>query len=200
MTGGGAPPPHPPALQGLLRHGHSPGALLGLTVTFLPELPARPTLLRWRFLRTRATLCPPFHRVLSRHKDQRSDGFSLSPAALGGGGRESPAQPPLLSGPQALHWTPTAATPPPSLLSLCPLGSCSGGGSWFIPANPGPACCFWAAALQLQPLRRSSLPSLPPPPSLLPQPCLCQVPPLSQAEQPGDRRTMLKAFSQFSED
>lgn len=78
-------PTHLP-LQVLMRHGRSPGALLGLTVTFLPELPARPPLQRWRFLRTFLALSAllPTH-VLSRHKDQRSDGFSLSPAALGGG-------------------------------------------------------------------------------------------------------------------
>lgn len=93
-------PAHLP-MQVLLRHGHSPGALLGLTVTFLPELPARPTLLRWRFLRTLLALSAllPTH-VLSRHKDQRSDGFfPLSPAALGGGVGKSLAQPSLLSSP-----------------------------------------------------------------------------------------------------
>lgn len=79
-------------MQVLLRHGHSPGALLGLTVTLLPELPARPTLLRWRYLRTLlalSTLLPTY--VLSRHKDQRSDGFSLSLLLWGEGrGWESP--------------------------------------------------------------------------------------------------------------
>lgn len=106
-------PTHLP-LQVLMRHGRSPGALLGLTVTFLPELPARPTLLRWRFLRTLLTLSAllPTH-VLSRHKDQRSDGFSLSPAALEGGSGKvlRSAIPPQQ--PQALHWT--QRPPPPSL-------------------------------------------------------------------------------------
>lgn len=183
-------------MQVLLRHGHSPGALLGLTVTFLPELPARPSLLRWRYLRTLPTLSALLPtRVLSRHKDQRSDGFSLSLLLWGRGGKVpssaiSPQQPPSF----------TLDTAPPHHQASLPLlspprGSCSRGGSWFIPASPSPVSFFWAAALQLQPLGRSSLPSLP---SSLPRPCLCQVPPLSQAsERPGDRRAMLKAFSQF---
>lgn len=87
---GGAPHPTHLPMQVLLRHGHSPGALLGLTVTFLPELPARPTLLRWRYLRTLLALFTLLStHVLSRHKDQRSDGFSLS-LLLWGEGWESP--------------------------------------------------------------------------------------------------------------
>lgn len=186
-----------------MRHGHSPGALLGLTVTFLPELPARPTLLRWRFLRTLLALSAllPTH-VLSRHKDQRSDGFSLSPAALGGGGGKVLSSAIPSQQPQALHWTQRPLHHRASL-SLWPLGACSGAGSWFMPASPSSVCFPWAAALQLQPLGRSSLPSLPPPslppfppPSLAPVSarCLLSVKLLSS---PGDRRAMLKAFSQF---
>lgn len=196
-------PTHLPK-QVLMRHGRSPGALLGLTVTFLPELPARPTLLRWRFLRTLLALSAllPTH-VLSRHKDQRSDGFSLSPAALGGGGRKVLSSAIPSQQPQALHWTQRPLHHQASL-SLWPLGACSGAGSWFMPASPSPVCFPWAAALQLQPLGRSSLPSLPPslhpslPPFLspsLPRPCLCQVPPLSQAsEQPWRQEGHVKSF------
>lgn len=202
MTGWGPSLPTHLPIRVLTRHGRSPGALLGLTVTFLPELPARPTLLRWLFLRTLCALSAllPTH-MLSRHKDQRSDGFSLSPAALGGGVGKvlSSAIPPQQ--PRALHWTQRPLHHQASL-SLWPLGSCSGAGSWFMPASPSPVCFLWAAALQLQPLGRSSLPSLPPsiPPSLscplsLPRPCLCQVPPLSLAsEQPWRLEGHVKSF------
>lgn len=140
----------------------------------------------------------PTH-VLSRHKDQRSDGFSLSPAALGGGGGKVFSSAIPSQQPQALHWTQRLLHHQASL-SLWPLGACSGAGSWFMPASPSPVCFLWAAALQLQPLGRSSLPSLPPsiPPSLplsLPRPCLCQVPPLSQAsEQPWRQEGHVKSF------
>lgn len=114
-------PTHLP-MQVLMRHGRSPGALLGLTVTFLPELPARPPLLRWRFLRTLLALSAllPTH-VLSRHKDQRSDGFSLSPAALGGGGGKVLSSAIPSQQPQALHWTQRPLHHQASL-SLWPLG------------------------------------------------------------------------------
>lgn len=124
MTGWGPSLPTHLPIRVLTRHGRSPGALLGLTVTFLPELPARPTLLRWLFLRTLCALSAllPTH-MLSRHKDQRSDGFSLSPAALGGGVGKvlSSAIPPSAAPSFTLD---TAATPPPSLpLPLAP---------WFL--------------------------------------------------------------------
>lgn len=139
VAGGGTPHPTHLPMQVLLRHGHSPGALLGLTVTFLPELPARPSLLRWRYLRTLPTLSALLPtRVLSRHKDQRSDGFSLSLLLWGRGGKVpssaiSPQQPPSF----------TLDTAPPHHQASLPLlspprGSCSRGGSWFIPASPSP--------------------------------------------------------------
>lgn len=105
--------------------------------------------------------------------------------------------------PRALHWmqqSPHHSTKAP----LCPPGSplraamVVGAPSPTFP--PFPLSAYLAPALQLQPLGRSSLPLLSSlSPSLLP--CLCQVPPLSQAQScPGDRRAMLKAFSQFYED
>lgn len=67
-----------------------------------------------------------------------------------------------------------------------------------MPASHSPVCFLWAVALQLQPLGRSSLPAFLLPPSLplsLPRPCLCQVPPLSQAsEQPWRQEGHLKSF------
>lgn len=97
--------PRPPVPALLHSRGGAPllpWALFGLTVTFLPELPARPPLAEMAL--------PPTPHTLSRHKDQRSDGFSLSPAALGGGGgspepwdgksltRPPPQQPELYTG------------------------------------------------------------------------------------------------------
>lgn len=75
---------------------------------------------------------------------------------------KSLAQPSLLSSPKLYtgHSAHSATKPPsPSGPSA---GACSGAGSWFMPASPSPVCFLWAAALQLQPLGRSSLPSLPP--------------------------------------
>lgn len=99
-----------------------PWALFGLTVTFLPELPARPPLAEMAL--------PPTPHTLSRHKDQRSDGFSLSPAALGGGGGspepwdgKSLTRPPPQQ-PRALHWMqrfPQHPTTPPQASLLVPL-------------------------------------------------------------------------------
>lgn len=131
-------PTHLP-MQVLMRHGRSPGALLGLTVTFLPELPARPPLLRWRFLRTPLALSAllPTH-VLSRHKDQRSDGFSLSPAALGGGGGKSLAQPSLLSSPKLYTGHSAHSTTKPPSPSGPSAGACSGAGS--LPASLPQPC------------------------------------------------------------
>lgn len=193
-------PTHLP-MQVLMRHGRSPGALLGLTVTFLPELPARPPLLRWRFLRTLLALSAllPTH-VLSRHKDQRSDGFSLSPAALGGGGGKVLSSAIPSQQPQALHWTQRPLHHQASL-SLWPLGRRLLW-SWEPPCQPPPALCassglqpsscsLWGEAASLLSLP----PSLPSLPLSLPRPCLCQVPPLSQAsEQPWRQEGHVKSF------
>lgn len=200
VAGDGTPHPTHLPMQVLLRHGHSPGALLGLTVTFLPELPARPSLLRWRYLRTLPALSALLPtRVLSRHKDQRSDGFSLSLLLWGRGGKvPSSAIPPQQPPSFTLDTAPPHHQASLPLLSL-PRGSCSRGGSWFIPAPPPWPC---ELLLGCSPPAAASGEKQPPfspllPPSL-PRPCLCQVPPLSQAsERPGDRRAMLKAFSQF---
>lgn len=74
----------------------------------LPKDPSRPLALL------------PTH-VLSRHKDQRSDGFSLSPAALGGGGGKVLSSAIPSQQPQALHWTQRPLRHQASL-SLWPLG------------------------------------------------------------------------------
>lgn len=117
--------PRPP-VPALLHSGGGPPllpwALFGLTVTFLPELPARPPLAEMAL--------PPTPHTLSRHKDQRSDGFSLSPAALGGGGGspepwdgKSLTRPPPQQ-PRALHWMqrfPQHPTTPPQASLLVPL-------------------------------------------------------------------------------
>lgn len=206
----GAHPPPMPALHVSTTATLLSGALLGLTVTFLPERPAGPILAE---VGLPAKGLPPSLQphMLSRHKDQRSDGFSLSPAALGGGGllnhsdEKSPAQPP-----------PPPPTPQqPELYTGCSLGLPTTHQSpttplalsselelqWAHPSFlslPLPLSAYLAPALQLQPLGKSSLP----PPSSFPLPpstpvsarCLLSV---RLQSSPGDRRTMLKAFSQF---
>lgn len=153
-----------------------PWALFGLTVTFLPELPARPPLAEMAL--------PPTPHTLSRHKDQRSDGFSLSPAALGGGGgspepwdgksltRPPPQQPELYTGCSGSPSTP----PLPRGLALAPLGS------QLPSALPG--------------LQLPAAASLHPAPSLRPVSARCLLSVRLQRS-PGDSRAMLKAFSQF---
>lgn len=188
----------------LTRHGRSPGALLGLTVTFLPELPARPTLLRWLFLRTLLALSAllPTH-MLSRHKDQRSDGFSLSPAALGGGVGKvlSSAIPPLSSLELYTGHSGHSTTKPPSpsgplVPALEPgVGSCQPPPALCASSGRQPSSCsLWGDAASLPSLHPSIPPSLSRPLSL-PRPYLCQVPPLSLAsEQPWRLEGHVKSF------
>lgn len=180
----GAHPPPMPALHVSTTATLLSGALLGLTVTFLPERPAGPILAE---VGLPAKGLPPSLQphMLSRHKDQRSDGFSLSPAALGGGGllnhsdEKSPAQPPHplppLSSPSftldAASGSPPLTNPPPPPWLSAPSWSCSG---LILPSSPSlspsvliwlqlSSCSLWGKAASLLP---PPSPFLPPPLSL----------------------------------
>lgn len=199
-----------PPVPALPHYAHSPfSGAPGLTVTFLPELPARPTLAE-AGLPAKGPSCPlspsshPTCRAATKTKEVMA---FLCPLLLWGrrgsllshsDGKVLNSVPSLLSSPS--FTLDAAVTPPltkpPSPASLA-LSSGAAPSSWFILPPLSllpPLSAYLAPALQLQPLGRSSPPSFSP--SLPPASARCLLSVRLQSS-PGDRRAMLKAFSQF---
>lgn len=187
-------------------YSHSPfSGVPGLTVTFLPERPARPTLAEVALPAEGPSrpFCPPSNPTSRAATKTKEVMAFLCPLLLWGEEGESP---------EPLRWESPQLSPlPPQLYTGCsptthqaslsaPLALSSGAapGRWFIlPPSPSPQCLLGssppaAASGEKQPPSSFS-PSLLPP-FFLP-PCLCQVPPLSQAsEQPWRQEGHVKSF------
>lgn len=191
-------------------YSHSPfSGAPGLTVTFLPERPARPTLAEVALPAEGPSrpFCPPSHPTSRAATKTKEVMAFLCPLLLWGEEGESP---------EPLRWESPQLSPlPPQLYTGCsptthqaslsaPLALSSGAapGRWFIlPPLSLPSvltwlqpssCSLWGeAASLLLFLPPSSLPS-----SFRPVSARCLLSVRLQSS-PGDRRAMLKAFSQF---